>query len=138
MFNWICALELDQDRQIIAGSEKALSDAVRRGLIYELELLFVIMSILILIQPILNWCERLWIFVSCIYLKITGWPEFRICVCLCHSEKDSVRENRCPSFYIIRMDTKRLPVRILTVEFPQGQLGRHQQMIIGVCPSTMN
>ena len=31
MFNWICALELDQDRQIIAGSEKALSDAVRRG-----------------------------------------------------------------------------------------------------------
>jgi len=22
MFNWICALELDQDRQIIAGSEK--------------------------------------------------------------------------------------------------------------------
>ena len=58
MFNWICALELDQDRQIIADSEKALSDAVRRGLIYELELLFVIMSILILIQPILNWCER--------------------------------------------------------------------------------
>ena len=58
MFNWICVLELDQDRQIIAGSEKALSDAVRRGLIYELELLFVIMSILILIQPILNWCER--------------------------------------------------------------------------------
>ena len=31
MFNWICALEFDHDRQIIAGSEKALSDAVRRG-----------------------------------------------------------------------------------------------------------
>ncbi len=31
MAKWICALELDQDRQIIAGSEKALSNAVRRG-----------------------------------------------------------------------------------------------------------
>ena len=31
MVEWVCVLELDQDRQIIAGSEKMLSDAVRRG-----------------------------------------------------------------------------------------------------------
>ena len=31
MTRWICALELDADRNIVAGSERALADAVRRG-----------------------------------------------------------------------------------------------------------
>ena len=59
MFKWICALELDQGRQIIAGSEKALSDAVRRGADLRVGTTFRYNEhTLILIQPILNWCEK--------------------------------------------------------------------------------
>ena len=54
MFKWIWALELNQNRQIISGSEKALSDAVGQGADLRVGTTFRYNSVLILIQSIPN------------------------------------------------------------------------------------
>ena len=94
MFKWICALELNQNRQIISGSEKALSDAVgqgadlRGGTTFRHNEHIDTDSINTeLMREVIDFCI--------VYLlKFIGLPECRICVCLYHLEEDLAVVNR--------------------------------------------
>ena len=123
MAKWICALELDQDRQIIAGSEKALSNAVRRGADLRVGTAFrhnehidTCSTNTELVREVMD--------LRVVYLLKDYWG--------------AGVQNLRPSSYTIRTGTKQLLGRILMAELPLGQLGCHRQMIIGTCPSTMN
>ena len=94
MFKWIWALELNQNRQIISGSEKALSDAVGQGADLRVGTTFRHNEHIDtdsinteLMREVIDFCI--------VYLlKIIGLPECRICVCLYHLEEDLAVVNR--------------------------------------------